>query len=166
VGTKQNNYVFIDSQNVYKGIKSLGWMLDWYRFRAYLREKYSVTTAYLFIGFMPEHNDIYDDLQNSGFVLKFKPVLPDRDGGVKRNVDADLVFQAMLDHGAYDHAVLISSDGDFYSLVRYLYDTKKLRVVMNPYVKTCSRLLKKSAKEKIVFRGNLESKIGKKKSTA
>ncbi len=86
--TKENNYDFIDSQNVYMGIRNLGWVLDWHRFRAYLLEKYSVTTAYLFIGLIPEHNDIYDDLQKVGFVLKFKPVLPNADGGVKENVDA------------------------------------------------------------------------------
>ena len=77
--------------------------------------KYGVTTAYLFIGFMPEHNDIYDELQKAGFVLKFKPVLPNGDGGVKGNVDADLVLQAMIDFNAYEKAIIVSSDGDFYS---------------------------------------------------
>jgi uncharacterized LabA/DUF88 family protein len=164
--TKENNYAFIDSQNVYKGIQSLGWSLDWGRFRAYLREKYSVTTAYLFIGFIPEHNDLYDELQKAGFVLKFKPVLPNGEGGVKGNVDADLVLQAMIDVDAYDKAVIISSDGDFYSLVRHLYQNDKLRIVMSPYVGHCSVLLKKSAKEKIIYMDNLQSKLGKRKSTA
>ncbi|MCL4400349.1 NYN domain-containing protein [Patescibacteria group bacterium] len=163
---EENNFAFIDSQNVYQGIKSLKWTLDWARFRKYLKEKYGVTTAYLFIGFMPEHNDIYDDLQKAGFVLKFKPVLPNGDGGVKGNVDADLVLQAMLDYGNYDKAVIISSDGDFYSLARYLYQNEKLKLVMSPYVKTCSTLLKKSAKEKIVYMDNLKKKLGKRKSTA
>ena len=163
---QENNFAFIDSQNVYQGIKNLKWMLDWARFRKYLKEKYGVKTAYLFIGFMPEHNDIYDDLQKAGFVLKFKPVLPNTNGGVKGNVDADLVLQAMLDYGTYDKAVIVSSDGDFYSLVRYLYQTGKLKLVMSPYVKTCSTLLKKSAKEKIVYMDNLEKKLSKRKSTA
>jgi uncharacterized LabA/DUF88 family protein len=166
MGKEENNYAFIDSQNVYQGIKSLGWNLDWGRFRKYLKEKYAVTTAYLFIGFMPEHNDIYDDLQKAGFVLKFKPVLPNSDGGVKGNVDADLVLQAMLDYGKYDKAVIISSDGDFYSLVRHLHQNGKLKLVMSPYVKTCSTLLKKSAKEKIIYMDNLKKKLGKRKSTA
>jgi len=43
------NFAFIDAQNVHLGIKSLGWQLDWGRFRVYLREKYKVTKAYLFI---------------------------------------------------------------------------------------------------------------------
>ena len=85
----ENNFAFIDSQNVHKGIQSLGWFLDWRRFRVYLTDKYKVKMAYLFIGFMPEHNHIYDDLQKAGFVLKFKPVLPNGKDGVKGNVDAD-----------------------------------------------------------------------------
>ena len=162
----ENNYAFIDSQNVYRGIKQFGWMISWKRFYIYLKEKYGVSTAYLFIGYIPEHNDLYDTLQKAGFILKFKPVITIKPGEVKGNVDADLVLQAMLDYTEYDKAVIISSDGDFYSLVRHLYDNDKLKVVMSPYKKTCSTLLKKTAKEKIIFMDNLKKKIGKKKSTA
>ena len=126
--------------------------------------KYGVTTAYLFIGFMPEHNDIYDELQKAGFVLKFKPILPNGDGGVKGNVDADLVLQAMIDFNAYEKAVIVSSDGDFYSLVRHLYNNRKLKIVMSPHVKNCSVLLRKSAKEKILYMNTLSTKLGKEKA--
>lgn len=47
---QEDNYAFIDSQNVNRGIESMGWKLDWKRFRVYLHEKYGVTTAYLFLG--------------------------------------------------------------------------------------------------------------------
>lgn len=164
---RENNYAFIDSQNVYKGTKrDLGWQIDWYRFRIYLNHKYGVTHAYLFIGFIPEHNDLYDELQKAGFILKFKPVLPNGDSGVKGNVDADLVLQAMIDYENYDKAVIVSSDGDFYSLVRFLYDNKKLKVVISPHTKKCSKLLKKSAKDKIVYMDKLNNKLSKRKSTA
>lgn len=164
---KLNNYAFIDSQNVYKGIhKSLGWELDWGRFRVYLKHKYGVANAYLFIGFIPEHNDIYDDLQKAGFLLKFKPVLPNGKEGVKGNIDADLVLQAMIDYSNYDKAVIVSSDGDFYSLTRHLYDNKKLLAVLSPYRKTCSSLLRKSAKDKMVYMDKLKGKLSKRKSTA
>lgn len=164
---KENNYAFVDSQNVYKGTKrDLGWEIDWVRFRTYLRHKYHVAQAYLFIGFMPEHNDIYDALQQAGFILKFKPVLPKGKDGVKGNVDADLVLQAMIDYPRYDSAVIVSSDGDFYSLVRYLYDNKKLLAVLSPHRKTCSSLLRKSAKDKMVYMDTLNEKLAKRKNTA
>lgn len=164
---KENNFAFIDSQNVYKGTKrDLGWKIDWTRFRIYLEHKYRVTQAYLFIGFMPEHNDIYDELQKAGFILKFKPVLPNGEDGVKGNVDADLVLQAMIDYQKYDKAVLVTSDGDFYSLARHLYDNRKLLAVLSPHRKTCSSLLRKSAKDKMAYLDTLGEKLAKRKSTA
>ncbi|MBP9855846.1 MAG: NYN domain-containing protein [Candidatus Pacebacteria bacterium] len=156
----ENNFAFIDSQNVYRGTKrDLGWKIDWKKFRVYLAHKYRVTQAYLFIGFIPEHNDIYDELQKAGFVLKFKPVLPNGDGSIKGNVDADMVLQTMIDYPNYDKAVLVSSDGDFYSLARYLYDNQKLLAVISPHRHKCSSLLRKSAKEKMAYMDSLRDKI-------
>jgi len=164
---KENNYAFIDSQNVYKGTRrDLRWEIDWARFRIYLKHKYDVAKAYLFIGFLPEHNDIYDELQEAGFVLKFKPVLPNGKDGVKGNVDADLVLQAMIDYQTYDRAVLVTSDGDFYSLARHLYENKKLFAVLSPHKKKCSLLLRKSAKDKMMYMDTLENKLAKRKGTA
>jgi uncharacterized LabA/DUF88 family protein len=152
-------YAFIDSNNLNLGIESLGWKLDFKRFRVYLEEKYKVSTAYLFIGYVPTNQDLYSFLQKAGYVLIFKPTLADKDGKVKGNVDADLVLQAMIDFPKYDKAIIVTSDGDFYSLVKYLYEQKKLCFVMSPYVKTCSVLLKKAAREKVIFMDNLRHKL-------
>lgn len=156
---KLNNYAFIDSQNLNLGVQSLSWKLNHKRFRIYLKEKYNVSVAYLFIGYVQANQDLYSFLQGVGYVLIFKPTLPDRDGKVKGNVDADLVLQAMIDYNKYDKAIIVTSDGDFYSLVKYLYKNNKLERVISPYVKTCSVLLKKTAKEKIVFMENLQKKL-------
>lgn len=155
----KNNYAFIDSQNLNLGIQSLGWNLDSKKFRVYLQEKYNISMAYLFIGYMQQNQDLYASLQKAGYILIFKPVLPDKDGKVKGNVDADLVLQTMIEYNNFDKAVIVTSDGDFYSLVKYLYEHDKLKLVMSPYVNTCSSLLKKSAKEKIVFMANLRQKL-------
>ena len=138
------------------GILNLGWKLDYKKFRIYLKEKYSISKAYLFIGYIPSNQDLYSFLQETDYVLVFKPTLPDNKGEVKGNVDADLVLQAMIDYKKYDKALIISSDGDFYSLVKYLYKNNKLKYVMSSYIKTCSALLKKTAKEKIIFMDNEE----------
>jgi uncharacterized LabA/DUF88 family protein len=166
---KENNFAFIDSQNLNLGIKNLGWLLDFKKFRFYLKEKYGVSVAYLFIGYVPENNNMYAALQKAGFILKFKPVLPNKDGSHKGNIDADLVVQAMIDcfENNFDKALIITSDGDFYSLVSYLYDHNRLKAVMSPHFNNCSTLLKKTAKEKIVFIYNLRKKLEyKRKSTA
>ena len=157
---RSNNYAFIDSQNVHKGIRSMGWKLDWKKFRVYLKEKYCVETAYLFLGFVPDNQKLYEYLQKCGFVLIFKPLIFGGDGVVKGNCDADLVLHTILKINEYDKAVIVTSDGDFYSLVKYLYENGKLAMVLSAYVKTCSKLLKKEAREKINYMSNLNRKIG------
>lgn len=163
---QKHNYAFIDSQNLNLGIQKLGWKLDYTKFRVYLKEKYSVTKAYMFIGFIPLNQSLYDRLQESGFVLQFKPTVPDAGGNIKGNIDADLVLRAALELNEYDKAVIVTSDGDFYSLVQHLYENDKLVVVLSPDIKHCSSLLKRTAKEKIWFMNNLRHKLEYKKSAA
>lgn len=155
-----NNYAFIDAQNVHLGIKSLGWGLDWRKFRVYLKDKYNITTAYLFIGFIQTNQDLYSMLQKAGYILVFKPIILDGEGKAKENCDADLILHSILEKDNYDKAVIVTSDGDFYSLIRYLYEIGKLEMVLSPYSKTCSKLLKKEAKDKINYMSNLDRKIG------
>ncbi len=154
-------YAYIDSNNLNLGIEALGWKLDFKRFRKYLKEKYNVSVAYMFIGYVPTSQDLYSALQKAGCILVFKLTFLYKYGNLKGNVDADLVLQAMIDYkdNNFDKAIIVSSDGDFYSLAKYLYENNKLRLVMSPYNKTCSVLLKKSAKEKIVFMDNLRQKL-------
>jgi uncharacterized LabA/DUF88 family protein len=164
---KENNYAFIDSQNLNLGIQKLGWKLDYRRLRVYLAEKYGVKKAYIFIGFVALNQSLYDHLQEAGFILKFKPTIPDADWKIKGNIDADLVLRAVLELNDYAKAVIVSSDGDFYSLVQYLYENNKLKVVLSPDKEHCSNLLRQTAKEKIWFMDNLRDKLEyKKKSTA
>ena len=156
---KLKNYAFIDSQNLNLGIRELGWKLDFERFRIYLKEKYLIKVAYLFIGYLPENQNLYKSLQEDGYLLIFKPVLKDKNGKPKGNVDADLVLQAMVDYNKYDKAVIVTSDGDFYCLVNYLYNNNKLEKVLSPTYEKCSILLKKAARDKIVFMDNLRKKL-------
>ncbi|MEK7609997.1 MAG: NYN domain-containing protein [Patescibacteria group bacterium] len=158
--SKINNYAFIDAQNVHLGIKSLGWKIDWRRFRIYLRDKYNVSSAYMFLGFVPDNQKLYSHLQESGYILVFKPLVFNEDGTVKGNCDADLVLHAILKIDDYDKTIIVTSDGDFYSLVKHLYENNKLEMVLSAYVKTCSKLLKIEAKEKINYMDTLKKKIG------
>lgn len=157
--TPATNYAFIDSQNVNLGFQALGWKLDWRRFRVYLAEKYGVQKAFLFIGYIPENQQLYTSLQQAGYILVFKPVLQTKEHGAKGNVDADLVLRAMTEFGNYEKAVIVTSDGDFYSLVEYLYQKSKLETVLSPSSAKCSALLKKKAKERINFMETLRGKL-------
>ena len=158
----ENNYAFIDSQNVNLGIQELGWKLDFRKFRIYLKEKYAIKKAYLFIGYLPENQNLYRSLQEFGYVLIFKPIMRNSDGEVKGNVDAELVLQTMIDYGKYEKAVIISNDVDFYCLVNYLYEKDKLERVISPNFRKCSALLKKAAREKIDFLDYQQKKLARK----
>lgn len=46
----KTNYAFIDSQNLNLGVRSQGWRIDYKRFRLYLKNKYNIKQAFMFIG--------------------------------------------------------------------------------------------------------------------
>ncbi len=125
-----------------------------------LHEKYHVTSAFIFIGYVPSNTELYKKLQKDGFIIIFKPTIIDSNGKTKGNCDADLVLQALIEIDNYDKAVIVTSDGDFYSLVRYLYQKDKLEMVLSSHIKRCSSLLKIESKNKINYMNNLKSKIG------
>lgn len=139
----KHNYAFIDGQNLHSGVTSLGWKIDYKKFREYLRNKHDVDRAYLFIGFMEEHQDLYSALQEAGFILFFKPLVRYEDGTIKGNVDADMVLQAMVDINEYEKAVIITGDGDFAGLIRHLASENKLEQVIIPNHKNYSSLFKR-----------------------
>ena len=157
---KENNYAFIDSQNVNLAMKSLGWKIDWKRLRVYLKEHYSVVKAFLFIGYIEGNNPLYVKLQEAGFICIFKPVLEYKDGTVKGNVDAELVLHTMIQFPNFDKAIIVTGDGDFYCLVQYLLENDKLQKVLVPNQSKYSALLKKFAKKNIAFMNDLNNKIG------
>src|SRR3989344_1579846 len=140
--SKENNYAFIDSQNLNLSIRALGWALDFKRFRKYLLEKYSISEAFLFIGFVEGNNDLYKSLQEAGFICIFKPTLKYKDGTTKGNCDAELVLQAMIEYPNYDKAVIVTGDGDFHCLVKYLIGKDKLEALLIPNMFKFSTLLK------------------------
>ncbi len=157
----ENNYAFIDSQNVSLSIKSLGWKIDWKRFRIYLKENYSITKAFLFIGYIEGNNDLYSKLQDAGFICIFKPTLKYKDGTVKGNVDAEMVLHTMIQFNNFEKAVLITGDGDFYCLVQHLLENNKLKTVLVPNRNKYSALLKKFAKKDIAFMNDLQNIVGR-----
>lgn len=148
---EENNYAFIDSQNLNLSIKSLGWSLDFTRFRIYLREKYGVEKAFLFIGYIDGNNDLYKSLQEAGFICIFKPTLEYENGKTKGNVDAELVLHTMIEYPNYRKAILVTGDGDFHCLVRYLIENNKLKKLLIPNQKHYSALLKRFPSEYIAF---------------
>lgn len=153
MNTGQNNFAYIDGSNLHKGVKELGWRLDYKKLRIWLSDKYSIQRAYLFLGFLPSNTELYRDLQNWGYTIIFKPTVPDGEGGIKGNCDAELVLQATSDmyEGAYNNAVLITGDGDFACLVKFLQEKGHFQVLISPNHRKASVLLRRAVSGNIVF---------------
>lgn len=141
------NFAFIDSQNLNVSIQKLGWKMDWQKFRKFLKDNYGVTRAFMFIGYVPEQEDMYKKLHAAGYAVVLKPtfdmtrpVAETKNGKnghedkkpVKGNTDADMVLWAMKEINNYDKAVIVSGDGDFYTLVEYLLEQNKLHKLLAP----------------------------------
>lgn len=148
---------FIDSQNLNIGVQKSGWKMDWRKFRQFLTDQYGVTKAYMFIGYVPENEDLYEQMHQAGYAVVLKPTfdltrpqpemlevideaaaasLPKPEGDekkpIKGNIDAELVLWAMKEMGNYEKAIIVSGDGDFYSLVEYLDQKHRLKALLTP----------------------------------
>jgi len=156
---QENNYAFIDGQNLYLAIQSLGWKLDYKKFRVYLTEKYQVQKAYMFMGFVQANRELYNFLQSVGFVLVFKPILEYPQGRVKGNCDAELVLQAMIDYSEYEKAVIVTGDGDFYCLVNHFLAKHKLAKLLIPNQQRYSQLLRRFPSQYLAFVSDLQVKL-------
>lgn len=132
--------------------------MDWRKFRQYLKDTYNVSHAYMFIGYVPEFEAMYQQLHELGFLIVLKPTydmtrpreedMPTKKPDVKAdqksdekqdekkptkgNIDADLVLWAMKELPNYEKALIVSGDGDFYGLVEYLAEQKKLLKLLAP----------------------------------
>lgn len=138
-------YAFIDSQNLNIGTQKFGWKMNWARFRQFLAERYGVEKAFMFIGYIPENEDLYEKMHEAGYMIVLKPTFdvtkPRSEGEeskeaeekpVKGNIDADLVLWAMKEMPNYHQAIIVSGDGDFFSLIEYLESKGRLSHILTP----------------------------------
>lgn len=168
---KSVNYVFIDSQNLNLGTGKdvrnkkgkliyKGWKLDYKKFHRYLSDKFRAEKVFLFIGYIKENEPLYSYLKKCGYQLIYKPTVKDGFGKPKGNVDAELVlYSAAIEFANYDKAVIVSGDGDFYCLHKFLEEKKKLLKIIIPNKKSASSLLKNFEKYKVFIeyeKGRLE----------
>lgn len=147
LGKKPQIYAFIDSQNLNVSVQNFGWKMNWKKFREFLSEKYGVTKAFMFIGYVPENEELYERMNEAGFAVVLKPTFDmtkpreEQNGNgdgkheerhIKGNVDADMVLWAMKEMKNYNKAIIVSGDGDFFSLVEYLIQQNKLLKLLTP----------------------------------
>lgn len=164
IDTKDSIYAFIDSQNLNLAIRDLGWKLDFKKFRIFLKNKYKVEKAFLFLGYVKENQRLYEGLKDFGYELVFKPTLG-KNGEIKGNCDAELVLHcAKIEYENFDKALIISGDGDFHCLIEFLIQEEKLCKIGIPNRKKFSSLLIKFRKY-FFFVDDLKHKLEKMRQT-
>ncbi len=168
MSTRPQSYAFIDSQNLNLGVRSSGWRIDYKKFRLYLKNKYGVDRAFMFIGLVSNNQKLYTELQAAGFILVFKPTVQYFENGkqtVKGNVDAELVLHAAaVEYPNYDKAIIVSGDGDFACLMAFLEEKGKLLHIFTPNHRY-SKLLKPFAKYIVHMNGLKQTVAYKNKRT-
>jgi len=146
---KENNLAFIDGQNLHLGttLSDNSWRVNLNKFKVYLKDKYNITEAYYFLGYVQEVNqEIYSEIQKAGFILIFKQHNPAMIGTKKGNVDSEIIFQIMkklYKKEPFDQIVLVSGDGDYKILVDFLIEENKFKKILFPNKKFASSLYKK-----------------------
>jgi len=163
---KENNFAFIDGQNLYMGTakREVGaWKIDLGRFRVYLGEKYGVIKAYYFLGFVQEeYQHLYEEIQSAGFILLFKEHNPAMIGMKKGNVDSDIIFhimKKMYKKEDFGKIVLVSGDGDYKMLVDFLIEEKRFVKILFPNRQFASSLYKKLGSGYYDYLENLKTYI-------
>ncbi|MBP9864245.1 NYN domain-containing protein [Patescibacteria group bacterium] len=148
-------------------IKELGWRINYRKFRRYLFEKYGVTSAFLFIGYVEKNTSLYKELENAGFICIFKPTLTWKDGTTKGNCDAELLLHTMIEYPNFQKAIIVNGDGDFFCLVKHLIVKNKFEALFIPNKRKFSALLKDfRVRPFLRFMNDLSDKISDKKEKA
>jgi len=143
------NLAFVDGQNLYMNTakkESGSWKVGLARFRIYLGQKYNIDKAYYFLGCVQEENqELYEEIQNAGFVLIFRAHNPAMVGKKKGNVDSDIIFHIMkklVRQEKFNKVILVSGDGDYKLLVDFLIEENKFEKILFPDRKYRSSLYK------------------------
>lgn len=167
---KKENYCFIDGQNLYFGLKKLQWQLDYKRFRVFLKDKYKVVKAYYYFGFIDEsYQDLYENLQEAGFIIKFRNHNRKMISNKKGNVDTEIIFETMKlimeleQKEKNSKIVLVSGDGDYFKLVDFLIQNNRFEKLIYPSIKNLSSLYNKTDDKYKIKIEDLRNRVKRKK---
>lgn len=180
-------YIFIDASNLHYFLVNAGWRIDWRKFKTYCENRYSSAAFFYYEGIpsKSQYFDIHPDhklpqfaeakkkkkeyfkfLKSLSFKVRHKPVgrVYDNTAGEfkhKCNFDVELTIDALDNMDQYDVFVLVSGDGDFIKLVKYLKGRKKKAVVMAPGERLAIQLAE--AANQVIYLEDIEDKIARQK---
>ncbi len=167
----KNNIAYIDGQNLHLWTTTEWWIVDPFKLRIYLKDKYKISKAYYFLWYVKdEDNSLYTRLQEAWFIVVFKKQMVEMNTKKKWNIDSDLIFNVMkklvVEPNDFDKILLVSWDWDFKILVDFLIEQNRFLKILFPNKKFTSSLYRPI---NIIYKDfliNLKQKIEYKKRRA
>lgn len=140
--------VFVDVQNMYYSARNL--YQQKVNFGEILKEAVKgrqliQATAYVIRADVGEEESFYEALRKIGFDIRAKDLQVYAGGAKKGDWDIGLAMDALRFSSKIDVAVLVSGDGDFFELARYLKEAHGLRVEVIAFGQTVSGKLTEEA---------------------
>ena len=156
LASKSRACLFIDASNLHYPLREEGWRIDWKRFLAHFQGQYTLCQTYYYEGILgrcayfdkhpgatfedflkvrKRHNAFLKKLRTFNITVRTKPVgrLYSKSAGKivhKCNFDVELTIDVIDQLDRYDVCLLVSGDGDFGRLVRYLKGKWKKVVII------------------------------------
>jgi uncharacterized LabA/DUF88 family protein len=164
LSSEPNNFAFIDGQNLRFSAKKAGLSVNYGALVSYLRERHDVRLVYIADCYYKSRKPFYKATEAAGVIFCFRRPFRDLSMEWKANVDVDLTIAVLDRIDRYNQAVLITGDGDFMSLIRYLDNRNKFRMLIGPDPANTSHLLTWECKKRLEFLTRIEgvlTKIGK-----
>jgi uncharacterized LabA/DUF88 family protein len=140
--------IYTDMANLSAECKYKKISIDMDALYTYLSEKYKADNLYIFTGYLSKYDGKYKANEALGFKYIFKEALFNKDENkIKANCDIDIGIKGTVDtiESELREASLITSDGDYVSLVRFWIDRGvRVRLISPADADRCSYLLKKT----------------------
>lgn len=139
--------IYIDLANLFAEHKVKGVEIDFEKFYIFLKNKYKADNIYIFTGYLQKYDELYKTNESFGFKYIFKDALYNKDENkIKANCDVDIAINGTVDtiENNLELSLLISSDGDFASLIKFWkVRGVKVKILSPADPDRCSYLLKK-----------------------
>lgn len=129
----------VDVQNIQETFERQGYEVRYDALKEHILRQYALDErAVKFLAFIPYRRDderrirLIDALSFMGFRVVTKQVREHADGGMKANMDTELVLEAANLADRVEEFVLITGDSDFVTLVDYLSRRGRRVTVLGP----------------------------------
>lgn len=133
-------------------------IIDMFLMYTWLIDKYVADEVYIFTGYLNKYKEEYDTNSKIGYKYIFKEVIFNKDEyKIKANCDVDIAIQGTIDtiNHNLNRAILITSDGDFLSLIKFWLSKIVIVSIISPAnPDKCSYLLKKRQFTYNIFKSN------------